>query len=183
MRILALVLAGFAMSALAFSAAKAADYEFSTSIAAPNVKIASITVNISDDVRDEKLRWGPRDIEQLKKTLVKKVTSRLERSDLMGDNGARLELTLVEIAPNRPTMHEMSKRTGLDFVSFGLGGAEVKAHLVAADGTDLGDMRYRYFADYLYDYSASATTWNDARRAFDKFARRLVKELTAEPAS
>jgi hypothetical protein len=183
MRILTFLIAGFAISAMAFSAAKAADYEFSTSIAAPDVKIASITVNISDDVKNEKVRWGPRDIEQLKKTLIKKVTSRLKRNELMGDNGARLELTLIDITPNRPTMHELSKRTGLDFVSFGLGGAEVKAHLVAADGTDLGDMRYRYFADYLYDYSSGMTTWYDARRAFDKFSRRLVKELKAEPAS
>ncbi len=183
MRFLKPLITALSLGALATGAAQASDYEFSTSIEAQNVKISTITVTASDAIKGENVRWGSRDIEILNKGLVKKVSNRLQSHNLMNDDGARLELTLIEITPNRPTLREMSKRHGLNYASFGLGGAEVEAHLIAADGTDLGTMRYRYYASQLYDYSSGATTWYDARRSFDRFARRLAKELTASPAS
>ncbi len=183
MRFLTLFITIFAFGILTTGAARTADYKFSTSIEATNITISSITVSASDDVINEDELWGPRDIEQLKKNLVKKISSRLDKNKLMNDGGARLELTIIDLAPNRPTMQAYTRRPGLDFRSFGLGGAEVEAHIIAADGTDLGKIRYRYFASYLDHHSSGLTTWYDARRSFDKFSRRLVKELATEPSS
>jgi len=183
MRIMTFMIAGFALSALAFSPVRAADYKFSTTISAPDVKVSTITASASDKVKNENKRWDSRDIEYLKKALIDRVSSRLGTNNLMSDTGARLELVLVDIAPNRPTMHEMTKRIGLDHVSFGLGGAEIEAHLIGADGSDLGKMQYRFFSSQLDQFSSGATTWYDAHRAFNRFARRLAKELKAEPAS
>lgn len=183
MRIMTFIVAGFALSALAISPVRAADYKFSTTISAPDVKVSTITASASEKIKNEKIRWDSNDIEYLKKALIKRVTDRLGSSNLMSDSGARLELILVDITPNRPTMHEMSERIGLNLVSFGLGGAEIEAHLIGADGSDLGKMHYRYFSSQLDQFSSGVTTWYDARRAFDKFSRRLAKELAIQPES
>ncbi len=183
MRFLTLLTAIFTMGVLASLPARAADYKFSTSIAAQGVKVSSITAKAGQKVLDEDIRWDSKDIEFLQKLLIKKTTRRLNGNDLMADQGARLELTLIKIMPNRPTLHEMTKRIGLNYSSVGLGGAEIEAHLIAADGSDLGTMQYRYFSNNLYDNSTGMTTWFDARRAFDRFSRRLAKELKAESSS
>ncbi len=183
MRILLLFFAALALGALAASPVQAANYEFSTSVHTPGLSVSDISVTVSDNIKNENIRWDERDVALLKKALLKKVSNRLNRQNLMNKDGVRLELVLVDITPNRPTFREMSKRPSLNYVSFGLGGAEVDAHFIAADGTELGKMHYRYYADNLYDYSAGATTWYDARRSFDKFSRRLVKELITPSSS
>jgi hypothetical protein len=183
MRYITVFIAVFALGALFAGSASAVDYKFSTSITTPDISIGSITASASDKVKEEDKFWGERDIETLKKALIKRVSVQLDKKGLRQENGARLELELVDISPNRPTMFAMSKRIGLDFNSISLGGAEVKAHLIAADGSDLGTMTYRYYDTQLDGFSDGATTWYTARRAFDKFARRLAKELAALPAS
>ena len=182
MRYLAAMTISLALGLLASGPAQAQSYKFSTTINAPGVKIASVTVKASDKVAGEKERWGPQDVAYLEKDLRKRVVQRLQAKQLMTDGkGARLELTIVDVTPNRPTLQAMTKRQGLDFRSFGLGGAEIAAHLISADGKDLGQMQYRWYEPQLHEFSDSKTIWFDARRAFGKFARRLTRELQNQP--
>ncbi len=182
MRHIVILLASLALGVLACAPARAQGYRFSTTINAPGVKISSITVDASSKVTGEKERWGPQDVSYLKRELRKKVVQRLRAKNLMTDGkGARLALTIVAVTPNRPTLQAMTKRQGLDFRSFGLGGAEIAARLIAADGKDLGQMHYRWYEQQLHEFSDSKTIWFDARRAFDKFSRRLTRELLNQP--
>ena len=177
-----------ALALLTAAPARSADSEFTSSFKAPGVKIASITIAISDKVRDEKLRWGPRDIKLLKQDLRRRVTRRLQHNGLMDEHGARLELTLDEIIPSRPTAYELARREGLSLSSPGFGGAAIKAHLLAANGADLGVMRFRFregqaYGGGIFGAGTGPTPWYDARQAFEMFSRRLVKTLQNQPSS
>lgn len=182
MRWLTPLLASFALVALASTPGQARDFEYSTTIKAPGVKIATLVVTAGDKMTSEKKRWGPDDVAWLKKDLTKKIWRTLEAKGLKAQTGARLEVTLVDATPNRPTIQAMTGRLALDFRSFGIGGATVDARLVSADGRELGRMHYRWTNPQLISSTSGSTVWYDASRAFDRFARHLAKALKT-PAS
>ena len=179
MRYAAVILISLASGVLACTPARAQDYKFSTTVNAPGIKIAGITIGASKKVTSEDKRWGPQDVAYLEKELRAMVTRRLLAKNLMSSQGkgARLMLTIVDVEPNRPTLQAMTKKQQLNFISFGLGGAEVSAHLIGADGKDLGEIHYRWFDDRMDSFTSNNTIWFDARHAFQWFAKRLVREL------
>ncbi len=177
-----------ALVLLSATAARGADTDFTSSLKAQGVKIAAISVVASKKVRDENVRWGPRDIAMLKQDLRRRVTRRLQYNGLMDEHGARLELTLQEVIPSRPTAHELARFEGLSLSSPGFGGAAINAHLRAADGTDLGEVHFRYREGQAYGggiggAGVGPTPWFDARQAFEIFSRRLVKDLKQQASS
>jgi hypothetical protein len=92
-------------------------------------------------------------------------------------NGAvTLETTLVDASPNHPTMEQMRRQTGLDYLrSISIGGAELKGELKAADGHIITTIPYKRYAMDLRQASFSADTWGDARQSFDGYARAIAK--------
>ena len=183
MRYAAIVFISLALGVLACTPARAQTYKFTSTLTAQDVKIASITVTASDKVNLEKERWSSEDVDYLKSELKKRVSWVLDHKGLMDhNNGVRLELTILDVTPNRPTLQAMTNRLALDFRSFGLGGAEIGARLVSRNGKELGKMHYRWKEFELYQTSTSKTVWFDAHRAFDKFSRHLVKNLQSQSA-
>jgi len=181
MRYAAIVFISLALGVLACTPARAQNYKFTSTLTAPDVKIASITVTASDKVNQEKERWSSVDVDYLKRDLKKRVARILEHRGLIDhNNGVRLDLTILDVTPNRPTAQALTNRLALDFRSFGLGGAEIGARLVSRNGKELGEMHYRWKEYRLYQTSASKTVWFDAHRAFDKFSRHLVKNLQSQ---
>jgi hypothetical protein len=182
MRYLSAFIALFALGTLISIPAQAGEYKFTTSVQTPDIKIASITISASEKVMGENELYDQTDVESLKRSLYKMVSNNLKNKELMDPQGAKLEITLVEITPNRPTLAAMTKRSGLSYQSFGIGGAELDARFVAQDGTDIGSMHFRWRQTQLDQFSQGQSTWYDAKQGFLKFANRLVKELRA-PAS
>lgn len=86
--------------------------------------------------------------------------------------GARVELVVTDLKPNRPTMEQMRDRPGLDPIqSISIGGAAIEGRIVTADGA-VQPVRYRWFTNNLADVHA-AGVWSDAERAYRRLAANL----------
>lgn len=88
--------------------------------------------------------------------------------------GARVELVLTDLRPNRPTLEQVRDRPGLDpFRSISIGGAAIEGRIVTADG-QVRPVSYERFSTSLSEVHG-AGVWDDAERAY----RRLASNLKA----
>jgi hypothetical protein len=140
----------------------------STALAAP----ASVQVSIAPELQkafDEK--YGVREATLLTGDLKESVVRALARTGAYDD--ARIELTLVDAKPNRPTFKQLSDTPGLSMQSFGVGGAAIEGRVIAADGAERA-IAYKWFETDLRQAYGN-WVWSDATWTFDRFARRLAK--------
>lgn len=188
--------------ALAAPAMAKNSQKFESSIAAPTSSAVKVEVVIGEDLayradnlpknrRDRgasgaKLNsgfanngfYGERDLNKLAARLEEKMERRLSKEGVSLDDQATtvLRLVITDAKPNRPTFKQMSKETGLSFRSYGTGGASFEGQLVNASGQSLGDMSYAWYETSIRD-AAHSSTWSDAHRAMDFFARKTAKSL------
>ena len=133
---------------------------------------SAVVVTVSPDFAKTAAELGERDVEQQ----VSDLTRTLER--VLGDrhalDGARLELVITDLKPNRPTMQQLSDRPGLDAMrSLSIGGAAIEGTVTTASG-DVQPVKFDYYTTTLADAQGS-TTWTDAQRAYDRLARNLAE--------
>jgi hypothetical protein len=176
------IIGGLLLLGASTSGAFAANSSYEANFAESRVTIASITVTASEDVRNETKQFDLRDVDMLKQVLQTKVERQLSKKGVMAQTGARLELVITNLKPNRPTMAQYRAKSGLSYQSYALGGASLEGHLISASGQDLGSVDFTWEESWI-DQVQGATTWYDARRAFDRFSRRLARELAQKPAS
>jgi hypothetical protein len=156
MRILALSAAALLASATA-------------AIAAP----VSVTVAVAPELQKTfEKTYGVREAERLTADLQSSVEKTLARSG--AHDGARIELVLTDVKPNRPTFKQLSDKPGLSMQSFGVGGAAIKGRIVAADGSEK-PLSYRWYESDIRQASYN-WIWSDAEWTFDRFARKLVRD-------
>ena len=137
---------------------------------------SSIEVQISPALRREAEKTlGVRDVQSLADDLKREVGRSLARTGVL--DGARLELTLVDAKPNRPTMQQLGDRPGLSYESFSVGGATIEGKAIAVDGT-VTPLRYRWYETDIR-WARDRTTWADASTAIEQFAHRLARGDTA----
>ena len=152
---------------------------FVTSLAAAGPVLAaqpSIEVRISPALQVQAAKsLGVRDVQQLADDLKREVGRSLDRTGVL--NGARLELTLVDAKPNRPTFQQLSDQPGLSMESFGVGGATIEGKAIAVDGT-VTPLGYRWYETDIRN-SRYQTAWADANTAIYLFAERLARGETA----
>ena len=151
-----------ALSAAAFLASASAAY------AAP----ASVDVGLSPEMQKKfDKTYGMREADLLVADLKGSVEKALAKTG--AHDGARIELTLTDVKPNRPTFKQMSDTPGLSMESFGIGGATIDGHVIAADGK-MTPVSYRWYeSDIRQAYGA--WVWHDAEWTFDRFARKLAR--------
>lgn len=190
--------------ALSFSIAAPAlakSYGFDTTVTSPLNTAVKIEVIISEDMAHrannlpEKLSdrsgargfrsgfagngfYGDKDIQRLTERLTSKLERRFEKKGIQVSETAPtvLRITIEDAKPNRPTFKQLSVEPGLSFQSFGNGGAELQADLIAAGGQTLGTMSYRFYETDIRDAQFGGT-WSDAHRAFSRFASKAAKTL------
>ncbi|MDB2439202.1 hypothetical protein N9W89_10845 [Hellea sp.] len=183
--------------------ALAKGHGYNTTISAPLTSAVKIEIVLSDDMAHrannlpEKLSersnarslnagfsgngfYGDRDLEYLKERLYKKLERRFTKKNIQVSDTAQtvLRVTIVDARPNRPTFEQLKKEVNLSFSSFAIGGAELEAELIAADGDIVGSMSYEYYEDDIRFINQSST-WNDAYKSFDRFSRRAAKTLSS----
>lgn len=122
--------------------------------------------------------YGEKDLTRLTERLEKRLAEQMEKRGVSVDDNAPtvLRVVLTDAKNNRPTFTQLSNEPGLSFRSFGNGGAEVKATLVQAGGTELGTMTHSWY-DWDIQDAQFDSTWTDANRSLDYFARRAAKTL------
>ena len=134
-----------------------------------------IAVSFSDDFATELAdNYGEREGPEL----TEEVTEDLLRAfDHAGVSPARVEVTIIDAKPNRPTFGQLRDQPGLDMMrSISIGGMDLKGTAYDSDGNVLSELRYDWYETDIRDVFG-AGTWSDARRASDRFARRFAETL------
>lgn len=90
-----------------------------------------------------------------------------------------LRVTIEMVKPNRPTYNQLATDIGLSFQSFGIGGADISAEVLSADGTVLGTMSYDFYSNLNQRPFPPVGIWQDTDYAFSRFARHATKKLAA----
>ncbi|MBU1384675.1 MAG: hypothetical protein KKE52_11800 [Alphaproteobacteria bacterium] len=132
---------------------------------------ATVTVTVGPDLRHKVRDLGERDVREQTDRLARIVREGL--ADTPRLDGARIELVLTDLRPNRPTFQQMASRPGLDpFLSLSIGGAAVEGVITTADGEVL-PVKYDWFSHNLADV-VGYSTWHDADRAYRRLADHLA---------
>ncbi|MEM8617806.1 MAG: hypothetical protein AAGF20_12845 [Pseudomonadota bacterium] len=141
----------------------------------PFAAATDLSVGISDALQekledDYGLREGPK--------LIEEVTEDLEREFARRSvNPARVDITIIDAKPNRPTFSQLTDRPGLDPIrSISLGGMKLKGIAYDESGTVIGEREYRWYENDIRQVIGQST-WGDARRASSRFASRFAKDL------
>jgi hypothetical protein len=131
---------------------------------------ASITISLGPDLQKQVEKLGDRDVNLQVEALRAAVTRSLSQDAAL--DGARIDLVLTDLKPNRPTFQQTADRPGLDSIrSISIGGAAIEGQITTADGTvqPVSFSRYSHNLADVRGYS----TWQDAGMAFNRFARNL----------
>ncbi|MDY6925149.1 MAG: hypothetical protein SWI22_14465 [Pseudomonadota bacterium] len=133
---------------------------------------ASVTVTLGPDLQEKVEELGERDVRQQSDRLAEIVRQGV--GDSVRLDGARIELVLTDLKPNRPTFEQMADRPGLDpFRSISIGGAAIEGVITTADGEVL-PVKYDWFSHNLADVRGYGT-WQDAERAYRRLADHLAE--------
>ena len=135
-------------------------------VAAP----AAVTVSIGPALQEKAQEtYGVRELQYLADDLQRAVERQLTRTGAY--DGARVELTITDAKPNRPTFKQMGDKPGLSVQSFGIGGAAVEGRIVAADGS-VTPVGYKWYETDIRQAYGNGT-WQDAQWTFQRLAHRL----------
>lgn len=157
---------------LAVTAATA--FAFAAPVLATPAAAVGPTVSVTySEAFSEKLAddYGVRE----KRVLEDMVGSSLRRE--LPATVARVEVELVDAVPNRPTFEQMVGQPGLSYLSFGVGGAELKGRAFDAAGSVVGEVTYRWYSHDIV-WAQNSWVWEDADRAIDRFAQELADDVT-----
>ncbi len=156
------------MRTLSFLASLAATLSIAGAAAA---QPAAINVALSPELENRSLELGEREVRQQADRLAFVVEAALANDAEL--HGARIDLILTDLKPNRPTMEQMARRPGLDGIrSRSIGGAAIEGQITFADGS-VRPVRYDWFTSSLAD-SRGHNTWTDAERAYSRLGRNLA---------
>lgn len=132
---------------------------------------ASINVVLGPQLQQKAGELGLREVQQQADRLAQVVGRTLARDG--GLDGARIELVLTDLRPNRPTFQQMADRPGLDgHRSRSIGGAAIEGQITTADGRVV-PVRYDWFSSNLADVWG-AGVWQDADRAYHRLAVNMA---------
>ena len=156
------------MRSLAFFAPLAA----ALAVAAPALaEPAAVTVTLGPDLQDRVETLGRRDVTEQTDRLARIVARTLAKRGAL--DGARIDLILTDLKPNRPTFQQLVDRPGLDGIrSISIGGATIEGQITTADGA-VRPVRYDWYSSSIDDVRGF-NTWQDADRAYRRLAVNLA---------
>ena len=143
----------------------------------PVAAATEVAVSYSEDFAEDLAEdYGEREGERLTEYITEDLVRAFER---VGVEPARVDITIINAKPNRPTFEQISKEPGLDPIrSISIGGMKLSGTAYDASGNVLASHEYGWFENDIRDVVGSAT-WTDANRASRRFATRLAKQLNA----
>ncbi len=126
-------------------------------------------------------KYGQKEIDRLVEDVNEELTEDFAKYGIAISENATttLRVTLEMAKPNRPTFNQLSEDPGLSFRSFGIGGAELTADLIGANGESLGTMEYDYYSSFNERGFKPIGIWEDADRSISRFSKRATKKLAA----
>ena len=144
---------------------------------APAAFASEINVSVSDEFQT-KLDddYGVREGDYLKQEVSDDLTRELEKA---GVDVAKIEVTILDAKPSKPTFKQLGDKPGLDYGdSVSTGGMKLQAVAYDADGNETNTFEYSW---YEHDIRMTGlSTWYDANKASNRFARNFAEELKGE---
>jgi hypothetical protein len=143
-------------------------------VAAPVATAAEINVSYGEAFAEKLTEdYGEREGTYLSE----RVRTDLERALVKsGVDVARIDVTILDAKPSRPTFKQAGDEPGLDLHrSVSVGGMKLSAVAYDAAGNASEPFEYKWFETDITQ--AGLTTWHDARRASSRFASRFAKSL------
>lgn len=141
-----------------------------------SVSLGQITIGEELDEKTEE--YGARDVERLIEEVREDMTRELRNAGVFDQNSAyRIHIVLEDARPNSPTIEQLSDSPGLSSQSFSIGGAELSAQIVSANGEVVAEYHYDWESRDITD-AQTKTTWYDARRTIARFADRVAESLS-----
>jgi hypothetical protein len=141
---------------------------------APAAMAAEINVTYGPEFT-EKLteEYGLKEGDYLADRVRKDLQRELART---GANVDRIDVTILDAKPSRPTFKQAGDMPGLDVHrSVSVGGMKLSAVAYDAAGQASEPFEYKWFENDIRQ--AGLTTWQDARRASSRFANRFAKQV------
>lgn len=133
---------------------------------------ATVSVTFGPELERQAETLGQRDLTQQADRLAAVVTRALDRRGAL--DGARIDLVLTDLKPNRPTYEQIARRPGLDPIrSISIGGASVEGRITTADGAVI-PVSYDWYSSNLAEVWGYST-WSDAERAYRRLATNLAE--------
>jgi hypothetical protein len=133
---------------------------------------AAVSVTFGPELQQKASALGERELAQQADHLARAVTRTLTQRGAL--DGARIDLVLTDLKPNRPTVEQVSRRPGLDPIrSISIGGAAIEGRITTADGQVI-PVSYDWYTTSLADVRGFST-WSDAERAYRRLASNLAE--------
>lgn len=141
----------------------------------PAAAATEVAVAFSDDFAEELAdNYGEREGARLTDDIVKDLDQAFTK---VGVTPARVDVTIVDAKPNRPTLQQLSDKPGLDgFRSISIGGMKLIGTAYDDSGEVLTTVEYGWFENDIRDAFGSGI-WSDANRASRRFSTRMAKQL------
>jgi hypothetical protein len=115
--------------------------------------------------------YGVREQDTLRGIIARALTQATES----GPDGLSIDVTVVEAMPNRPTLLQARGQPGLDtFRSLSIGGAKFTGVVRDANNTVVAEITHEFRENDIAQ-AVGASTWSDARRAAQGFARKVAR--------
>jgi len=144
---------------------------------AAGANAATINVAFSEDFA-EKLEddYGLREGNKLTEEIIEDIERELERA---GVDAERIDVTILDAKPNRPTFAQISGSPGLDPIrSVSIGGMSLTGTIIHMDG-ETTDVEYEWYENDIRQVFGSSTWW-DADRVSRRFAKRVAEAAGAQ---
>lgn len=133
---------------------------------------SAVVVTVSPDFAKTAAELGEREVQQQADDLARTVERVLNAQQAL--NGARIELVITDLKPNRPTIQQATDKPGLDMMrSISIGGAAIEGTVTTASG-EVQPVKYERYSNNLADVRGYST-WQDASTAFNRLARNLAE--------
>lgn len=133
---------------------------------------SAVVVTVSPDFAKTAAELGEREVQQQADDLARTVERVLNEQQAL--EGARIELVITDLKPNRPTIQQATDKPGLDMMrSISIGGAAIEGTITTASG-EVQPVKYERYSNNLADVRGYST-WQDASTAFNRLARNLAE--------
>ena len=143
-------------------------------LAAPVALAQEINVSLSDDFQTKLTDdYGTREGDYLSKEVKEDLMRELTKA---GVDIARVDVTILDARPSKPTFKELGDKPGLDYgASRSTGGMKLSAVAYDADNKKTGEYEYSWYETDIR--MTGLTTWYDANKASSRFARNFAEDL------
>lgn len=144
----------------------------------PAAMATEVTVSYSEDFAETLADdYGEREGERLSERITSDLAKAFEKK---GIDPARVEVTILDAKPNKPTFQQLSDNVSLDFSrSISIGGMDLVGTAYDADGNELGTQAYDWFETDI-THVLGLGVWSDAQRTSRRFATRFANTLSGE---